>query len=133
MKLPVIQRFQKQNYPGSPDWFTRFLSDLNQFTETVWNILNNNITPPDNMDAQVYTTSVLAKATVAANAFSFQSTINHSPLAVMVGAVNDQAAYKSPLNSAVGIQWTYSGGTISVTGVSGLTTGHTYSITLLIF
>lgn len=132
MKLPTIQRFQKQNYPGSPDWFTRFISDLNSFTEIVWNILNKNITPDDNMDAQIYQTSIRAGATSADNAFQFISTLDHSPQAVFIGYVADQAAYEAPLAAAVGIQWTFSGGTVSVTGVSGLTDTHTYSLTLVI-
>jgi hypothetical protein len=132
MKLPTIQRFQKQNYPGSPDWFTRFISDLNSFTEIVWNILNNNVTPADNMDAQVYQTTVLAGAAAADNAFQFMSTLNHNPQAILVGYVADTAAYEAPLANAVGIQWTFSGSTISVTGVTGLTAGHTYALTLVI-
>lgn len=132
MKLPVIQRFQKQNYPGSADWFTRFLSDINQFTETVWNILNKNLTLTDNLDAQVYSTTVLAGATAADNAFQFETTLNHSPTVILVGNVADTQAYSTPLSAAVGIQWTVSGTTISITGVTGLTNGHTYAITLVI-
>ena len=133
MKLPTIQRFQKQNYPGSPDWFTRFISDLNSFTEITWNILNKNLTPQDNLDAQVYATQILAGPLASDNAFQFESQLNHTPTAILVGSVSDQAAYEAPLASAVGIQWTVSGDTISVVGVAGLTDTHTYSITLVIF
>ncbi len=132
MKPPVIQRFQKQNYPGSPDWFTRFLSDLNQFTEIVWNILNKNLTPEDNLDSQVYTTQILAGAAASDNAFQFQSQMNHTPSAILVGSVTDTAAYTAPLPAAVGIQWTVSGDTVSITGVSGLTVAQTYNLTLVL-
>lgn len=132
MKLPTIQRFQKQNYPGSPDWFTRFISDLNSFTEIVWNILNQNITPSDNIDSQVYTFSILAGATAANNTLSFQSTMNHNPSALLVGSVTNQAAYSVPLTTAVGIQWTQSGTTISITGITGLVAGKTYTITVVL-
>ncbi len=132
MKLPTIQRFQKQNYPGSPDWFTRFISDLNSFTEIVWNILNQNITPSDNIDSQVYSFSVLAGAAASDNTLNFQSTMNHNPAAMLVGSVVDQAAYSVPLTAAVGVQWTQSGTTINITGISGLVAGETYTITVVL-
>lgn len=132
MKLPTIQRFQKQNYPGSPDWFTRFLSDLNSFTEIIWNILNKNLTPADNLDAQVYETSIRAGAAALNNTLSFQSTLKHTPLAVLVGQVSDQAAYAAPFSSSVFATWTFSGTTISITGITGLTSAHTYNITLIV-
>lgn len=132
MKLPTIQRFQKQNYPGSPDWFTRFISDLNSFTEIVWNILNQNITPSDNIDSQVYSFSILAGAAASDNTLNFQSTMNHNPAAMLVGSVVDQAAYSVPLTAAVGVQWTQSGTTINITGISGLVAGETYTITVVL-
>ena len=132
MKLPTIQRFQKQNYPGSPDWFTRFISDLNSFSEIIWNILNKNLTPADNLDAQVYSTSILAGAAATNNTLSFQSTLKHSPQALLVGSVVDQAAYASPFSSAVFATWTFSGSTISITGITGLTSGHTYNVTFVV-
>lgn len=132
MKLPTIQRFQKQNYPGSPDWFTRFIADLNSFTEIMWNILNKNLTPSDNLDAQVYVFAQRAGAAAANNTLSFQSTLKHTPQAVIVGQVVDQAAYSAALSGAVGVSWTFSGTTISITGISGLTSSHTYTITLVV-
>lgn len=132
MKPPVIQRFQKQNYPGSADWFTRFLSDLNQFTEVLWNIVNNNLTPQDNLDAQVYTATVLAGATAADNAQSFELKMNHTPSAMLVGQVTDTEAYAAPLANAVGVQWNVSGTTVNITGISGLTVGQTYQITFVL-
>lgn len=132
MKLPTIQRFQKQNYPGSPDWFTRFLSDMNSFTEIMWNILNKNVTPADNMDAQIYLTTLLAGAAASNNTLSFQSTLKHTPQAVIIGSCVDQAAYASPLTSAVFPTWTFSGSTIAISGITGLTSGHTYGLTFVV-
>jgi hypothetical protein len=132
MKLPTIQRFQKQNYPGSPDWFTRFISDVNSFTEIIWNILNKNVTPSDNMDAQVYQTTLLAGAAASNNTLSFQSTLKHTPQAVIIGAVTDQAAYSGAFSSAVFPTWSFSGTSVSIVGITGLTSGHTYSITFVI-
>ncbi len=133
MKLPTIQRFQKQNYPGSPDWFTRFIGDLNNFTETMWNILNRNVTLSDNVDAQIYTLSILAGAAASNNTATFTSTLNHTPQAVVVGNCVDAAAYSSPLSTAVYISWSFNAPQISIQSVTGLTSGHTYSLTLVVF
>ncbi len=132
MKLPSLQRFQKQNYADAPPWFARFLADLSGFTETVWNIMNKNLTPADNLDAQVYATTFLAGATAASNAFTFQTNLKHTVSAVIVGQVTDQAAYSAPLSSAVGVTWSVAGTTVSISGVSGLTAGQTYRLVLLL-
>lgn len=132
MKLPSIQRFQKQDYPGSPDWFTRFLSDLNSFTEIVWNILNNNVTPGDNLDSQVYSFAITAGAAASDNTTSFQLMMNHNPSVMLVGNVVDQAAYAAPLTTAVGLQWIQSGTTISITAITGLVADETYTITIVL-
>lgn len=132
MKLPTIQRFQKQNYPGSPDWFARFIADVNSFTEIIWNILNKNLTPEDNLDAQVYITAILAGAAADDNTLSFESTLKHTPRSVIVGQVVDQAAYSGPLTTAAFVTWTFTGSTISISGITGLTDGHTYNLTLMV-
>jgi hypothetical protein len=132
MKPPVVQRFQKQNYPGSPDWFTRFLSDINQFTEITWNILNKNITPGDNLDAQVFQTSILAGPAPEDNAFQFELKMNHTPTVCILAQVIDQAAYEGPLAAATSVQWVIDGTTVSITGVAGLLDTHTYNLTLLL-
>jgi len=132
MKLPIIQRFQKQDYPGSPDWFTRFIADLNSFTEIAWNILNKNITLADNVDSQVYTFPITAGLTAADNTLSFELTMNHPPSAMILGGVVDQAAYSAALPAAAAVQWTQSGTAIRITGISGLVPGQTYSVTVVL-
>jgi len=132
VKLPTITRFQKQNYPGSADWFTRFMQDINSFTEIVWNTLNKNITIGDNLDAQVYTFTVIAGADATKNTLSFASTLKHSPLAVLVAGVTDKTAYSTALLNAVGLQWTFASPTITITGIAGLVNTHTYQMTVIV-
>ena len=132
MKLPVIQRFQKQDYADSPNWFNRFIQDINQFCETVWNALNKNLTIADNMDAQIYSTSIRAGVAAVNNAFSFVSQLKHTPQAILVGQVVDSVAYSTPLTSAVGVTWNFSTPNINITGIAGLTNGRTYNLTLVI-
>jgi len=132
MKLPPVQRFQKQNYPESPDWFTRFLQELNSFTEVMWNILNKNITVADNLDAQVYTTTLLAGASASSNTVNFASTLKHVPQAVIVGGVLDTTAYATPPTAAVWASWTFANPQIQINSISGLTNGRTYQLTFVV-
>jgi hypothetical protein len=132
MKLPTIQRFQKQNYPGSPPWFTRFIEDINSFSEIIWNILNKNITLGDNMDAQIYAFTLLAGAASLNNTVSFQSGLKHVPQAVLVGNVVNTAAYSAAPTTAVWASWSFSNSMISVNAITGLTTGQTYQLTLIV-
>ncbi len=132
MKLPNISRYQKQNYPGSPDWFTRFIGDLNTFTETMWNVLNRNLTIADNLDAQVYAFSILAGAAAINNTQTFTPTLKHVPQAVIVGNCVDQASYAAALSTAVYVSWAWTGSQIQIQSITGLTSGHTYLVTLVV-
>jgi hypothetical protein len=132
MKLPVIQRFQKQNYPGSPDWFTRFLGDINSFTETIWNALNRNLTISDNIDAQVYTFTLTAGAGASNNTTTFQTTLKHTPQAVFVGNVLNTTAYAAAPTAAVWASWSFTNPQIAINAITGLTSGQSYQITLVV-
>lgn len=132
MKLPNISRYQKQNYPSSPDWFTRFLGDLNNFTETIWSVLNKNITVGDNLDAQVFTFTILAGAAAINNTQTFTPAIKHVPQAVVVGYCADSVAYGAALSTAVYVSWAWTGSQIQIQSITGLTSGHTYTVTLVV-
>lgn len=133
MKLPVIQRFQKNQYSDAPDWFTRFIQDLNSFTEIVWNILNKNITFEDNIDAQVYTFNQLGGTNPEDNTLSFKTTLKHSPVALIVGQATNLEPYSTPGSTAVGLTWSFAGDTITISSITGLTAGDSYQITVVAF
>ncbi len=84
------------------------------------------------MDAQVYTFSIKAGAASNNNTQNFASTLSHTPQAVFVAAVADQAAYATPPLNAVGCVWTFSNPNVMVSAITGLTSGHTYTITLIV-
>lgn len=129
MKPPQTYRFQAQNYPDSPDWFRRFLSDINNFSEPLWNMVNKNITIQDNIDAQIFTFTIVAGATETDNTVDFSSTLKHTPQTVVVGQAQSTSPYASPL-TGVSLSWTYDNPNISVNAIAGLTSGQEYQITL---
>lgn len=124
------RKFNPADYRTAPDWFTgRFLSQLNLFTDPVYLALQNGLTFSQNFNAQYYTITFTAGATPAANAFSFQSTIQGNPVEVVKAACNVSNNLSVPV-APVDISWYQTAGTIFVTSVSGLTQGTTYTLTL---
>jgi len=132
MKVPVITRFQRQNYSDAPDWFTRFMGELNQFTETTWNILNKNLTVDDNFDAQLYTFTIRAGAAATDNSTSFIPSLKHTPKALLVGNIVNTDIYAALPTQAIGIFWSFSSPNVNIKSITGLTSGHTYHITVLV-
>ena len=132
MKISAFKRFLSEQFVGAPDWFVRFLQQLNLLTEQVVHALTNGLTIADNMDAQLYTFQILAKAMADLNTTSFVCTMSKIPEAVMVGKCFS-VGLTTVMTSPVHVFWTVSGGKININSITGLTSGTNYSITLVVF
>lgn len=125
------RRFNPSDYKEAPKFFTgRFLSQLNLFTEPVYNALLSGLTFLQNFNAQYFTQVLTAGATPADNAFSFQSTIQGTPVEVIKASCNVNTDLTAAISAAVDFSWYYSAGVIYVTAVSGLTSGTVYKLVL---
>lgn len=122
------RRFNPADYRTAPSWFIgRFLSQLNLFTEPVFEALSNGLTFISNFNAQYFTQQITGGAAPGDNAFSFKSTITGTPLEVVKASCN-QAGDLTVGIAPVDFSWYYDSGTIFVTSVSGLTTGTVYNL-----
>jgi hypothetical protein len=130
MKISAFKRFLSEQFQGAPEWFVRFLQQLNLLTEQVVNSMTKNLTIYDNLDAQVFTFSILAGATADLNKVNFESTMKGSPIAVLVGSASSDY---TTLTNPVQVFWTVDGKTVKVNSITGLTAGATYKLNLLIF
>jgi len=127
------RKFSPADYRTAPSWFNgRFLSQLNLFTDPVYQALSNGLSFLQNFNAQYFTQQITAGATSASNAFSFKTTIKGAPLEVIKASCNLASDPTAPLTVAVDFSWYSSAGVVFVTAVSGLTTGSVYNLTLRI-
>lgn len=128
------RKFNPADYKNAPVWFTgRFLSQLNLFTDPIYTSLANGLTFQQNFNAQIYTINLTANALYTNNNISFTSTINGTPVGVILLAKNVANNLSTPVISPVEFSWFYNAGAIVITGISGLTPSVTYKLTWMVF
>jgi hypothetical protein len=129
---PSVGRFFAEDYRDAPAWFkSKFLSTLNLFAFPTFTALNSGITA-ENLNVQFYSTTFVGSATATSNAFSFQSAIQGTPVAVTLAQIQVVgAATPTYISSAVSVaNWSYTGSTITIHSIPGLSNSVHYKLTL---
>ena len=129
--LPTVQRLKYEDYARATTWqqgVQLLVNSLNLFMTPVYDILDGGVTYSNLTVPQIYPTVVTAGTPTT---FSFVNPLRTLPQAVVVG--NCWAGIPST-HPAVALQvyWHYTGNTIMVDDIVGLTTGTQYSITLVV-
>lgn len=130
--LPSIQRLKFEDYARQTDWkqaFEALVASLNLFMTPTYNILNGGIGYMNLQIPQIYQTVITAAATTT---FSFVNPLSIQPKAVLLG--NCWTGLQST-HPAVALQvyWHYTGNTIQIDNIVGLTAGTQYNLTLVVF
>jgi hypothetical protein len=130
MKISAFKRFLSEQFAGAPDWFVKFLQQLNLMTEQTVDALNGKLTIDDNLNQQWQTFTIRAGATADANVTTFQCAIDGMPKGVVVGSVGSGSTI---MTSPVQVFWTFDGANVKINSITGLTSGSTYTIGVLVF
>lgn len=133
--LPSTHRWFGEDYADSPEWFKRFLGQLNLFTDPVYNLLNQGIAITDNTTDEIYTLQIPnASATATSNTFTFTpKKFVGAPNGVIVGQALLDASVPTANSGPVTIDWVWTGSQISILAIHNLTAAGSYQITLRIF
>lgn len=129
--LPTIQILKYEDYAKAKDWqgaLQALISSLNLFMNPVYNILNGGVTFQNLTIPQTYTKVITASATTT---FTFTNPLVIQPSAVLVGNVWTGIPSTHP-TGAVQAFWHYTGNSIVIDNITGLTAGTTYTITLAV-
>lgn len=129
------RRITEEDLNDAPkgNWKGKLLYAMNLFFQQVYSLLNNNLTPEQNCIAQTKTFLILGSSTPSDNIYSFATTYSYYPLGYDL--LNIQPAdHSSPIFSASPfISWNFTDGTFNILGISGLTAGVPYQITLRVW
>jgi len=135
--LPSTKRFYSEDYKDAPPWFQRFLSQLNLYTEPIYNVLNQAVDFMQNTTGEYYTYVLNnASPTPKTNTFTFTpKKFVGKPNAVIPAQIlyASNPAQTTFYLAAPSIDWTWTGSQVKVTAVYGLVPNMTYNITLLIW
>ncbi len=129
--LPTIQRLKYEDYARATDWkegMQLLVNSLNLYITPVYDILNGGITYMNLTVPQTYQKVITAAATTT---FSFVNPLRQQPQAVLIGNCWSGIPTTHP---AVALQpyWHYTGNTIIIDNIVGLTSGTQYTILLVI-
>lgn len=123
--LPTIKRFVTEDYPSEASWIGTLLYSLNLLLTTVYSNLNNGLTVGQNMLAMITTQSISGYTPSTSFLWKFGS----NPVGVQVINTVQTNSPVVPITVAVGCQWSYSAGVVTITNVTGLVPGNTYNVT----
>lgn len=135
--LPSTKRFYSEDFKEAPQWFQRFLSQLNLFTEPMFNILNAGVDVTANTDEEIYSLQIqTASSTPVNNTFIFTpKKFVGAPHGVLLGQCifNATTGIATAVGSPVTFDWIWTGSQVKILAVYGLTTGASYSLSLRIY
>ena len=129
--LPTIQRLKYEDYARAGTWqqaFQSLVSSLNLFMNPVYDILNGGVTYTNLTIPQTYDKVITAGATTT---FSLVNPLSIQPKAVIVGNCWTGLQSTHPTDP-LQVYWHYTGNTIVIDNIVGLTDGVQYTITLVI-
>lgn len=135
MQLPLYRRLTQEDLSDAPkgSWKDRLLYALNLFMQQIYTGLNNNLTPEQNCIAQTKTFILVGSSTPAANAYSFSTNYTYQPLGrdlINIQPIDNS----SPIfSSAPYVSWNFANGMFQILGISGLTDGVQYQITVRVW
>lgn len=129
---PKIKRLSREDFKDAPPWIERLLQWLNLFIEYVSALTNKGITFDENIQAQIKSFEILAGAAAANNTVQFTTTLRVVPRGLVLMRCVQRAGNYVVIGAAVSVEWRYENGTVFITGVTGLTAGNIYDLTVLL-
>lgn len=129
--LPSTRIFKFENYPGAPQYFAQFLSELTNFVDPVYQILNGGVTYQNLMVPKLFTKTITAPAAGSVT-FNFANPLRIQPSAVLVGNVYENGKPTAHPSSPVSVFWHPSQGNIYIDNITNLTASTTYVVTLVV-
>lgn len=125
--LPTIKRFLTEDYPTESGWIGTLLYPLNLLLTTLYSNLNNGLTIANNFLSQLKVISVDGTSSSTSFPWNFPAT---TPVGVSIVGCYDTST-QAPI--AATCSWSYSSGVVTINSVTGLTAGHTYNCTFIVW
>lgn len=135
MQLPLYRRITEEDLHDAPKgaWKGKLLYGLNLFMQQIYTGLSNQLTPEQNDIVQTKTFSIVGSATVAKNVYNFTTSYTYNPLGIDVLSIQPIDGSSQIFTAAPYISWSYLNGIFYVLGITGLTEGVPYTITIRVW
>jgi hypothetical protein len=134
MILPLFRRLTDEDLADAPkgNWKSKLMYAYNLFIQQVISGLSNNLTPEQNCVEQTKSFLIVGDSTPSNNVYNFTTLFTYNPNFieqwVLVADGSNPIFSSAPYVSAA-----YNNGKVEVLGISGLTMGVTYQVTIRVW
>jgi len=132
MKLPSQKKILREDLKDAPDWVSGIIGPVNNFMESVYQALNNNITFSENIASFIKEINYKTPSTYPTmENVEFLSSLRTKAIGVQCLQVFDKSDY-TPAAGPVYVPWVENNGKIIISPITGLQANKTYVVRLLI-
>lgn len=136
--LPTFRRFNKSDFPASPNWFNNIFDSLNAYCEQTNSLLDQGLTIGQNVQGQKFSITFTTSASYSSGNFTpltYSYTGGGKPNCLMIGQINrvDRVSITSPVSIT---DWTMNTNKspylITINYIAGLAANTQYNVTMVI-
>lgn len=131
MLLPPINPISREQLPGAPSWIDPLIYNFNQLVISLVSGLNYNLSLY-NEDIEEKTFMITAGASASDNTFTFIPRKNNPPRSLVITKITRSDGVNQVFTAAPYASWNTSNSGLVVSGITGLTDGIRYTITILV-
>lgn len=135
MISPTYRRITDEDLADAPkgSWKGKLLYAYNLFIQQMIAGLSNNLTPEQNCISQTKTFEITGSATPASNMYSFATSYTYPPAGRDVLNIQPLDGSSPVFTVAPYVSWQYVNGNFNVVGITGLSNGVPYTITIRVW
>lgn len=126
MSKITSQTFSVEGFQDQKSWIGKLFSPLNMFIQQIYQALQNNLTISDNLYQEIITYKLSNETSNFP--LSLSAKYKQYPEAVML--IYCKATDGTYPSAVPLLQWEFSDGTLTISSISGLTSGKKYTIKL---
>ena len=135
MIAPTYRRLTDEDLADAPkgNWKSKLLYAYNLFIQQMIAGLANNLTPEQNCISQTKTFQLTGSATPSANVYRFVAAYTYLPLGYDLLNIQPLDGSSPVFTTAPYISWQWVNGVFDIVGITGLTAGVPYTITIRVW
>ena len=119
--IPQLKRLLGSDIPEAPAWMNTVLGTVNKFMQDTYSILKKQITFQDNIRCEIKELSLVAPIAISV------PTSLANPIGVLLLSVEGTDFIVEPV-----LKWSNAQGAVKIDSISGLTSGKTYKVRILV-
>lgn len=126
--LPDVRRLNREDFQNAPDWLDPMLNVLNSFMDSVYNIMNRNVSLTQNLNFQIYSMSLETDSNGDIKPLKIKTTVRGKVVGVVpVRVISTDTSLLSPF-----VYFTQNEDILTITNIANLNNDQKYKIIVLI-